>query len=230
MPNDPLIFVWVALTHGIPDNIQNLLSIQGAEVELGEANTAVFYSISATQAGLDGVGLGSFLIKRVVDRLSRDHKQLKEFSTLSPIPGFASWLQELTAGEDRGSGNLSDAVGWLQHHGDLNRIFSDRSWVRDLAAVDQVREPLLVLCTHYLMEAKRGESALDPVANFHLSNGASIERLNWLGDTSKRGQLQSACLMVNYRYRLKDIESNHEAYHTDGKIVCAKSISGLLKT
>ena len=230
MPNDPLIFVWVALTHGIPDNIQNLLSIQGAEVELGEANTAVFYSISATQSGLDGVGLGSFLIKRVVDRLSRDHKQLKVFSTLSPIPGFTRWLQELTAGEDCGSGSVNDAVGRLQHHGDLTRIFSDRSWVRDAAAVDQVREPLLVLCAHYLMEAKRGESALDPVANFHLSNGASIERLNWQGDTSKKGQLQSACLMANYRYRLKDIESNHEAYHTDGKIVCAKSVSGLLKT
>ena len=138
------------------------------------------------------MGLGSFLIKRVVDRLSRDHKQLKVFSTLSPIPGFTRWLQALPAGEDCGSGSLNNAVSRLQHHGDLTRIFSDRSWVRDATAVDQVREPLLVLCAHYLMEAKRGESALDPVANFHLSNGASIERLNWQGDTSKRGQLQSA--------------------------------------
>ena len=96
MPNDPLIFVWVALTQGLSDNIQVLLKIENSEVDLEKADTAVFYSISATQPGLDGVGFGSFLIKRVVDRLSRDHKQLKVFSTLSPIPGFRNWLEHPT--------------------------------------------------------------------------------------------------------------------------------------
>ena len=229
MPNEPLIFVWVALTHGIPNNVQNLLSVQGAEVDLGEADTAVFYSISATQSGLDGVGLGNFLIKRVVDRLSRDYKQIKVYSTLSPIPGFARWLQGLATTQGNNNSAVADAIATISDRDDLSRIFTNRSWIRDTAAVEQAREPLMLLCAHYLLETKRGISALDPVANFHLSNGASIERLNWMADTSKNGQQQSVGLMVNYRYRLKDIESNHEAYHTDGKIICTKAVSGLLK-
>ena len=229
MPNEPLIFVWVALTHGIPNNIENLLSVQGAEVDLDEADTAVFYSISATQSGLDGVGLGNFLIKRVVDRLSRDYKQIKVYSTLSPIPGFARWLHGLATTGGSNNHAVADAIATISDRDDLSRIFSNRSWIRDAAAVEQVREPLMLLCAHYLLEKKRGISALDPVANFHLSNGASIERLNWMADTSKNGQQQSVGVMVNYRYRLKDIESNHEAYHTDGKIICTKTVSGLLK-
>jgi len=232
MPNDPLIFVWVALTSGIPDKIETLLSIQAPEVGPDDADTAVFYSISATQSGLDGVGFGSFLIKRVVERLSCDHKQLRVFSTLSPIPGFASWLKRAgsdTAQRAQYNTAVQAALEVLDESGALARIFSNRSWVRDLGAMESLRKPLSGLCAHYLVNEKRGDVALDPVANFHLSNGAGVERLNWLGDTSKKGQSQAACLMVNYRYQQKDIESNHEAYHTDGQIARSKSVAGLLK-
>ena len=138
-------------------------------------------------------------------------------------------MQEVTEDDPAGNSQVDNAIKTLKRSGELARIFSDRSWTRDAVSVERVREPLLLLCAHYLLEEKRGPSALDSVANFHLSNGASIERLNWLGDTSKRGQLQSACLMVNHRYRLKDIEPNHEAYHADGKVPRSKSVSGLLK-
>ena len=161
--------------------------------------------------------------------MSRDYKQIKVYSTLSPIPGFARWLHGLATTGGSNNHAVADAIATISDRDDLSRIFSNRSWIRDAAAVEQVREPLMLLCAHYLLEKKRGISALDPVANFHLSNGASIERLNWMADTSKNGQQQSVGLMVNYRYRLKDIESNHEAYHTDGKIICTKTVSGLLK-
>ena len=138
------------------------------------------------------------------------------------------------AGSDTGqraqySTAVQAALEALDESGTLARIFSNRSWVRDLGAMESLHKPLSRLCAHYLINEKRDGVALDPVANFHLSNGAGIERLNWLGDTSKNGQSQAACLMVNYRYRQKDIESNHEAYHTDGQIARSKSVAGLLK-
>jgi malonyl-CoA decarboxylase len=118
----------------------------------------------------------------------------------------------------------------LRNAGALERMFLDRSWLRDQAALELVRQPLLVLAAHYLAQEKRGLGALDQVANFHLSNGASIDRLNFPGDLSRQGQKRAAGLMVNYRYRLKDIESNHEAYHGTGEIAQSRVISALLKT
>ena len=231
MPNDPLIFVWVALTQGLSDKIQVLLKIENSEVDLEEADTAVFYSISATQPGLDGVGFGSFLIKRVVDRLSRDHKQLKMFSTLSPIPGFRNWLEhQLTAlrSNSEVDPKILSSLHEINQEG-AERIFSDRSWIRDEVSTTKLRQPLSALCAHYVVHEKRGLSAHDRVANFHLSNGANVERLNWLGDVSKKGQSESACLMINYRYRQKEIESNHENYHTDGTISCSKAVNALVQ-
>ena len=232
MPNDPLIFVWVALTQGLSDKIQDLLKIEDFEVDLGKADTAVFYSISATQPGLDGVGFGSFLIKRVVDRLSRDHKQLKVFSTLSPIPGFRSWLEQQHAALRSNSEVHPQILSLLRNinREDAERIFSDRSWVRDEVATTKLRQPLSALCAYYVVHEKQGSSAHDRVAHFHLSNGANVERLNWLGDVSKKGQAESACLMINYRYRQKEIESNHENYHTDGKISCSKAVNALVQS
>ena len=233
MPNDPLIFVWVALTDGISERIDDLLAVDHRELDPDKADTAVFYSISATQPGLDGVGFGSFLIKRVVDRLNRDHKQLKHFATLSPIPGFQRWIKErLDQASDHGQVHprVQKALQTLRDAGALERMFSDRSWLRDRAALEQARQPLTILAAHYLLREKRGNGARDRVANFHLSNGASVERVNFPGDVSRAGQQRSAGLMVNYRYRLKEIESNHESYHGGGTISQSRIISSLLKT
>jgi len=231
MPNDPLIFVWVALTDGISDRINDVLSIDHGELNPDKADTAVFYSISATQPGLDGVGFGSFLIKRVVDRLSRDHKQLKHFATLSPLPGFRSWLNEQCEipGNEQHP-RVKNGLQLLAAADALDRMFVDRSWLRDEAALAQARQALIVLAAHYLVREKRGNDVRDRVANFHLSNGASIERINFPADVSRRGQDHSAGLMVNYRYRLKDIEANHESYHDKGDIAHSRAIASLLKT
>ena len=231
MPNDPLIFMWVALTNGIADNIQQLLRIDNDEVAEGNADTAIFYSISATQPGLNGVGFGSFLIKRVVDELTRDHKQLRIFATLSPIPGFRPWLEKQLQATTTQAPNpwLQSRLAIVNDSTLLSHIFSDRDWLKDQKAGSDVQTTLLQLCAYYLLEAKRDTTALDSVANFHLSNGASIERLNWKADISKKGQHDAAGLMVNYRYRLKNIETNHERYHTDGNISRAKAVDSLLK-
>ena len=231
MPNDPLIFVWVALTNGIADNIQQLLRIDNDEVAEGNADTAIFYSISATQPGLNGVGFGSFLIKRVVDELTRDHKQLRVFATLSPIPGFRPWLEKQLQATTTQAPNpwLQSRLAIVNDNTLLSHIFSDRDWLKNQKAGSDVQTTLLQLCAYYLLEAKRDTTALDSVANFHLSNGASIERLNWKADISKKGQHDAAGLMVNYRYRLKDIETNHERYHTDGNISRTKAVDSLLK-
>ena len=117
----------------------------------------------------------------------------------------------------------------LADAGALERMFVDRSWLRDEAALAKVAQSLTVLAAHYLMREKYGEGARDRVANFHLSNGASIERINFPADVSRRGQKQSAGLMVNYRYRLKDIETNHESYHGKGEIAHSRVIASLLK-
>jgi malonyl-CoA decarboxylase len=231
MPNDPLIFVWVALTNGIADNIQQLLRIDNDEVAEGNADTAIFYSISATQPGLNGVGFGSFLIKRVVDELTRDHKQLRVFATLSPIPGFRPWLEKQLPATTTQPPNpwLQSRLAIVNDSTLLSHIFSDRDWLKNQKAGSNMQTTLLQLGAYYLLEAKQDTTALDSVANFHLSNGASIERLNWKADISKKGQHDAAGLMVNYRYRLKDIETNHERYHTDGNISRTKAVDSLLK-
>ena len=230
MPNDPLIFVWVALTDGISERIDDVLRIDQGELNPDKADTAVFYSISATQPGLDGVGFGSFLIKRVVDRLCRDHKQLKHFATLSPLPGFERWLtEEHEHPSDQQHPRVQKGLEVLADAGALERMFVDRSWLRDEAALAKVSQPLTVLAAHYLMREKYGEGARDRVANFHLSNGASIERINFPADVSRRGQKQSAGLMVNYRYRLKDIENNHESYYGKGETAHSRAIANLLR-
>ncbi|HAU42198.1 MAG TPA: malonyl-CoA decarboxylase, partial [Gammaproteobacteria bacterium] len=146
MPNDPLIFVWVALTDGISERIDDVLRIDQGELNPDKADTAVFYSISATQPGLDGVGFGSFLIKRVVDRLCRDHKQLKHFATLSPLPGFERWLtEEHEHPSDQQHPRVQKGLEVLADAGALERMFVDRSWLRDEAALAKVSQPLTVL-------------------------------------------------------------------------------------
>lgn len=231
LPDQPLIFVWVALTDGVAGRIDDLLRVDQKGVDVDKADAAIFYSISATQPGLDGVGFGSFLIKRVVDVLISEHKQLRTFATLSPIPGFRNWLlQEIGSGRTHPSDAkvLDDAFTKILDWGSPEKLFTDRSWPKDPGNLRRLREPLLTACAHYLIHAKRGKGAKDRVANFHLSNGASIERINFAADFSRNGQAHSAGLMVNYRYRQKDIEKNHEAYQRDGEIAQSRSVRSLV--
>jgi malonyl-CoA decarboxylase len=234
MPDEPLIFVEIALVTGMAGNV-NLLLDENSPVEDPEAaDTAIFYSISNAQKGLAGISFGDFLIKRVVDDLAGEFKSLKTFATLSPIPGFMAWLQPklaegdalLTEGERKALAEAAPAEG---EGGLLARALALPDWHRREPLRNALKGPLMRLCAHYLVQEKRGSRALDPVAHFHLSNGARMERLNWLGDTSEKGLRQSAGLMINYLYRLDHIEANHEAYRGEGRIACSSAIRGLAK-
>lgn len=229
MPDEPLIFVEVALVKGMTASVAELLDETAPVGDPGRADTAIFYSITSAQRGLAGISFGNFLIKRVVDDLGREFPNLKSFATLSPIPGFRNWLDgklaeadPLTPGERRtlAAAGFKDGLG----------AALATSWARDTKKSEALREPLSRLAAAYLMtrNEKRGR-ALDPVAHFHLSNGARLERLNWLADASDKGLAQSAGMMVNYQYRLAEIESNHEAYTGQGKIMVSSAIRALAK-
>ncbi|MEX2312358.1 MAG: malonyl-CoA decarboxylase, partial [Rhodospirillales bacterium] len=220
MPNEPLIFVEVALVNGIAGNVQELLDENAPVQNAAEANTAIFYSISNAQQGLAGISFGNFLIKRVVNELREEFDNLKTFSTLSPIPGFRKWLDGLFAAGDpkillpaerKIIKEISDKRTGFK--GAVKDMLQTRDWHRDPMIAEALKAPLMRLCARYLIEEKRREGrAADPVAHFHLSNGATIERLNWLGDSSDNGINQSAGMMVNYLYHLGKIEENHETY------------------
>jgi len=217
IPDDPLIFVEVALVHGLADSVQALLAPEIDEKAPETAKTAIFYSISNCQAGLKGISFGNFLIKQVVEELKREFPQLKEFATLSPIPGFMGWLRT------RQKSKADDA----ELAGKVLEGLSDEEWINDPEKVEALRKPTIALCATYLATCKRGKSPLDPTARFHLGNGAQLERLNWLGDTSNKGLRQAGGMMVNYAYHLDDIERNHEALMNDGKIATSKSVAQL---
>ncbi len=234
MPHEPLIFIEVALVQGMADNVQELLDEAAPEIDPDAADAAIFYSISNAQAGLAGVSFGSFLIKRVVDSLVRDHEKLKTFATLSPVPGFMEWLQQQleTVGEDLLSAGetetLVEAAGLGPGPAALRALLARSDWYRDDEATAALQPILMRLCATYLLEARQGERALDRVAHFHLSNGARLERINWLADTSANGLEQAAGTMVNYLYRLADIEKNHESYRGAGKIAAAPAVKRLV--
>jgi malonyl-CoA decarboxylase len=223
MPGEPLIFVEVALVKGLAGSVQNLLDEKAPVLDPGVADTAVFYSISNCQDGLAGISFGNFLIKRVVGELSGEFRNLKTFATLSPIPDFRRWLDPLLASEpdallsDDESVSLVSAYPADSGCAALAGIIGKRSWWRD-AELRAAAEPVLIrLCARYLMAESKRNRALDPVAHFHLSNGARVERLNMLGDTSEKGARESATLMVNYLYDPAKIEDWHEDYAGEGK-------------
>jgi malonyl-CoA decarboxylase len=237
MPSEPLIFVEVALVNGMAGNIQALLDEKAPVGDPRNADTAIFYSISNAQKGLAGVSFGGFLIKRVADQLASEFPKLKTFATLSPIPGFRAWLDQQFAEGVPGVLDKNDRKALASALGDSNvskgvlkQVVTDNAWLKDPTLTAALEGPMLRLAARYLVQAKRDDGkALDPVANFHLSNGARVERLNWLGDTSKKGLQQSAGLMVNYEYRLDDVEENHEAYEGEARIVASSSVAKLLK-
>lgn len=193
MPDEPLIFVEVALTKGVPASIQDLLTDEREHLEATDANTAVFYSISNCQKGLAGISFGNSLIKQVAADLSLELPGLKTFVTLSPIPGLVSWLE--------GLGVLVDA--------------DDPKRVRSLAA-------------HYLIAAKRKDGLpLDPVARFHLGNGALVHQVHAGADLSDKGQKQSGGVMVNYLYNLARVSQNHERFASAHEIAASSEIKSL---
>ncbi|MGD9510192.1 MAG: malonyl-CoA decarboxylase family protein, partial [Geminicoccaceae bacterium] len=200
--DEPLIFVEVALTREIPSSIQGLLAEEREVLPARAAGTAVFYSISNCQPGLRGVSFGNFLIKQVVEELSRELPALSTFVTLSPVPGFAAWLAR---------------------RGAMPELAPD--WHHEPALAERARAELLPLAASYFLAAKgAGGKPVDPVARFHLGNGARLEQLNWLGDTSPKGLRESHGLMVNYLYDLRFIEANHEAFANEGAVVASAAV------
>ena len=216
MPDAPLIFVEIALTEAIPGAIAPLLAVDRPPVPADRARTAVFYSISNTQRGLGGISFGNFLIKQVVEELRRELPKLDTFVTLSPVPGFMGWLK-----------STSDAT---EEDRNVLKLLNEPRWIEDAEMTAELRTVIEPLAAHYFLKARTAKGRLiDPVARFHLGNGARLERINWLGDLSAKGQLESATVMVNYLYRLEDIEKNHEAYANDGEVVASSAVKKLLR-
>jgi malonyl-CoA decarboxylase len=227
MPEEPLIFVEVALTSGIAGNIQELLDPEAPVLDSQAADTAIFYSISNAQRGLAGISFGNFLIKRVVELLSAEFGNLRRFATLSPIPGFAEWLGEHTVDELL---TAAERKALPNRDGDQHPLSLARSphWHGNAYLAKALKEPLTRLAARYLLREKRKDGRVrDPVAHFHLTNGARVEQIDWLGDTSPKGLRESLGLMVNYLYRMDAIEANHEAYSGEGKVMAASAIRSL---
>lgn len=228
VPGEPLTFVEVALVKKMSTGIQKLLMDSRKPIEADDAETAIFYSISSTQKGLAGINFGNFLIKKVVAKLSKELPALSTYATLSPIPGLRRWLDQANKQELKPFFNVDQVktIKKITGFSPLTRIADvlDSKWSGDDELKQLLKQPLLEICRYYLLEVKKGRKAKDPVANFHLSNGARLERINWLGDTSEKGFRESAGLMVNYLYRLDDIDSNHESYISEGVINTGRSI------
>jgi malonyl-CoA decarboxylase len=211
LPGEPLIFVEVALVEGLATAVLPLLSQDtdeaAARARAVRADTAIFYSISNCQDGLRGVSFGNFLIKQVVEDLHAEFPQLKRFSTLSPVPGFRRWLTQ---------------------HPSL-REFEGDGWCHDPAQIELMHPVLMRLCALYLTRQPSPGNRIDPVARFHLGNGARLERINWLGNTELRAIQESFGIMVNYLYDHDSIENNHEAFVRDGTIVRSPEVDALMQ-
>jgi malonyl-CoA decarboxylase len=220
--DEPLIFVEVALTRDIPAAIAPILSPGREVMEADKMRTAVFYSISNCQRGLAGVSFGNFLIKQVVEEISREMPKLSTFVTLSPVPNFAAWLAHERA--QANSTALSEA--------DKSALaaLDAAGWWRDEATAARLQDPLMRAAAWYFLRARSARGLpVDAVARFHLGNGARLERINWLADTSDKAIAQAHGLMVNYLYDLDDIEKNHEAYAEGPTVVASNAVQRLLR-
>ena len=221
LADEPLIFVEVALTRGLASSIPPLLACDSEALDPRRADTAVFYSISNCLDGLRGISFGNFLIKHVIAELQAEDLKLRSFATLSPVPGFRTWLNGLPVdrkAELAGGHDLSV----------LNAV-EDTDWHENPDACDRVRPLLSRLCARYLLSEREEGRAVDPVASFHLGNGASVEQINWLADTSEKGLTQSFGFMVNYAYRPFRIERNHEAYVKRSRIAASSKVRSMLR-
>ena len=219
--NEPIVFVEVALTRGLAQNLPHLLERDAA---VDDPDSAIFYSITSAQPGLAGVHLGNELIKHVVDQLRRDQDDLKTFATLSPLPGFRSWLLAQVDGGDLTAPEREAFAG------DEHAVVSldDHTWIDDRGVAERIRPAVLSAAARYLMSTRDGR-ARDPVANFHLSNGASLEQLNWLANPAPYGIDESLGVMVNYLYDRSKIAANAGAYLADGTIRASNNVRNLVK-
>jgi len=235
MPDEPLIFVEVALVAGLAGNVQRLLDAHAETRDAERANTAIFYSISNCQQGLAGISFGNFLIKRVAEQLARDLPNIRDFATLSPIPGLRRHVDDRLKNEGDGLLTSSEiaSLGPVTNNQTVGaaavRALLDTPVWWEVPAIDKALRPILTrLAASYLTTTDEKGRALDRVAHFHLGNGAIVERLNWLADTSSNGFKQSYAMMVNYRYKLSDVDTNHEAYAA-GKIVASREVRAAAK-
>ena len=231
MPGVPLIFVEVALTNGIPDSVQKLLDEDAPVLAPEDADTAVFYSISNTQRGLRGISFGSFLLKRVMEDLAQHLPNLKRFVTLSPVPGFRNWL--LKRWEEKGEtlfseaewAALSRALGGDDTQAEVDALLRLDDWLEQPELVSTLEKPLLGLCAYYLTKARDPSGRpRDPVARFHITNGARAEQLDWLGNTAPNGLAESYGIMVNYLYEKDKLERYHEQFFQDGTVAASASL------
>jgi len=235
LPSEPLIFVEVALLPEIPTVITPLVDKKAETLDQpSQFKVAVFYSISNCEPGLRGVSMGNFLIKRVAETLQAEFPTLKTFVTLSPIPGFMDWV---AGGANLGEGvpaeRLKPALKTARDQALAVLKLETQSWSERLSAgwhpdqaSEKEKEALLCLASIYLGLASTGRSG-NPVAKFHLGNGARLHLINWAGDLSRKGLRQSAGLMVNYLYDLSAVEENHERF-SSGEIVYSKAVARLM--
>jgi malonyl-CoA decarboxylase len=221
--DDPLIFVEVAVEREIPGAIAPILASGRQQfVEPDKARIAVFYSISNCQRGLTGVSFGNFLIKQVVEEICRELPKLTTFVTLSPVSGFARWLAGELKDENSSAINAGDRITF--------ELLERPHWWTDPEIFSQLEGPLMRAAAWYFLRARnRRGTPVDPVARFHLGNGARLERINWLADTSERAIEQAYGLMVNYQYDLDHIEKNHEAYAEGRTVVASGAVQRLLR-
>ena len=213
LPEEPLIFIEVALTRELSATVHPLIDPRSPVADPATASHAIFYSITNCQEGLRGVSFGHFLIKQVAEDLGREFPRLRKFATLSPVPGFRRWLTT-TAPTLVNGRRASDLAELLERVGQDPRT----------AVQQNHQSELMTLCAYYLVQSKKGTKPLDPVARFHLANGARLERLNWGADLSTSGLANAFGLMVNYVYALSDLERNHEAYAQQARVVASREI------
>lgn len=215
LPGEPLVFVEVALCAEAPANIADILQPGREPLAADKAKTAVFYSISSCQEGLKGITFGNLLIKQVVANLRAELPGLDSFVTLSPVPGFGRWLREAAESGPSPIGARAGAV--------LAATGKPDWWVAD--GREALGADLRLLAAHYLLAVRRGgNEPHDPVARFHLGNGARLERINWPGNLTEAGLKGSRGVMVNYLYRLEDIERNSEAYFETGAVIASPKV------
>ncbi|XP_013413971.1 malonyl-CoA decarboxylase, mitochondrial [Lingula anatina] len=258
MPREPVVVLHTALTDEISNSIQSIVSHPGLEQESSvngarkedpnSVNTAIFYSITSTQKGLQGIELGNYLIKRVVQELQSEFSQIQQFASLSPIPGFREWLllemnrylhaeaageypeQKLFTGRELQE--IADNVGDTRDKSTIEtimKLIKTNNWAQSEFLPDLLKEPLMRLCARYLYVEKRRGFAFNPVANFHLRNGAVMWRLNWLADTTTRGLSASCGMMINYCYFLEKTEENSKVYMEKHHIEASPQILELVK-
>ncbi len=222
MPDDPIIFVEIALTKDSATAIELLIRVDHEIQDPRKADTATFYSISNCHLGLHGISFGNFLIKQVMEELRRDLPYVKNFETLSPVPGFRGWVEAISADPDE-SALFQDDLKTIESR------LAESQHLDHAPVSESEKTAFLRLCAYYLLNEKSKRRPLDPVARFHLSNGASLDRINWSADRSAAGEDRSFGIMVNYVYRAADIETNHEAYFTEDQVAASAAVRKLAR-